>query len=70
MPDSDKRKVGKKVLVSWDRKGTVRNSRTVAFSSFFAAVERMRVEGNDPAADPPLERPRRGPPPHKVNPVE
>lgn len=55
-------KPGEEVLVSQDRDGTVRVARAGAFSSFFAAVDRMRADGQDPAATPPLERSRMGTP--------
>ena len=55
-------KPGEEVVVSQDRDGTVRVARAEAFSSFFAAIERMKSEGSDPAADPPLQRPRMGAP--------
>lgn len=53
---------GEDVVLSQDEDGTVRISRARPFAGFFAAVERMRAEGNDPARDPPLEIPRMGPP--------
>ena len=55
-------KPGEELIVSQDQDGTVRLSRAKPFAGFFAAVERMRAEGNDPANDPPLEIPRSGPP--------
>ena len=55
-------KPGEELIVSQDQDGTVRLSRAAPFAGFFAAVDRMREEGNDPAADPPLELPRMGPP--------
>ena len=53
---------GEELVVSQDQDGTVRLSRAKPFSAFFAAVARMRAEGNDPARDSPLEIPRMGPP--------
>ena len=55
-------KPGEELIVSQDRDGTVRLSRARPFAGFFAAVERMRAEGNDPARDAPLEIARSGPP--------
>ena len=55
-------KPGEELIVSQDQDGTVRLSRAAPFAGFFAAVERMRAEGKDPAADPPLEVHRLGPP--------
>ena len=55
-------KPGEEVLISQDQDGTVRVSRAGAFAGYFAALERMRAEGHDPASDPPLERPRMGRP--------
>ena len=53
-------KPGEELVVSQDRDGTVRLSRATPFAGFFAAVERMRAEGHDPAAAPPLDLPRMG----------
>ena len=47
---------------SKDVDGTLRVSRAKPFASFFAAIQRMRAEGNDPSGDPPLCVPRMGPP--------
>lgn len=55
-------KPGEELIVSQDQDGTVRLSRAAPFAGFFAAVERMRAEGSDPAADPPLELHQLGPP--------
>ena len=55
-------KPGEEVVVSQDRDGTVRIARSGPFSSFFAAVDRMKSDGSDPAADSPLQRPRMGAP--------
>lgn len=55
-------KPGEELILSQDQDGTVRLSRARPFASFFAALERMKAEGNDPAKDPPLEIPRSGPP--------
>lgn len=53
---------GEELVVSQDQDGTVRVSRAKPFAGFFAAIERMRSEGNDPANDAPLRLPRMGPP--------
>lgn len=53
-------RAGEEVLVSQEADGTVRIVRAAAFSTFFAAVDRMRAEGSDPAGDPPLPRPGMG----------
>jgi len=53
---------GEELIISQDQDGTVRLSRARPFAGFFAAVERMRAEGSDPAADPPFHVPRMGPP--------
>lgn len=55
-------KPGEELIVSQDQDGTVRLARAKPFGGFFAAVERMRAEGNDPARDPSFEVPRMGPP--------
>jgi virulence-associated protein VagC len=55
-------KPGEELVVSQEADGTVRLARAKPFAGFFAAIERMRAEGNDPARDPPLELPRMGPP--------
>ena len=55
-------KPGEEVLVSQDKDGTIRLTRARPFAGFFAAIERMRAEGHDPANDPPLEIPKSGPP--------
>ena len=55
-------KPGEELVVSQEADGTVRLARAKPFAGFFAAIERMRAEGNDPAQDPPLEIPRMGPP--------
>ena len=55
-------KPGEEVVLSQDEDGTVHIARTAPFAGFFAAIERMRAEGNDPAQDPPLVVPRMGPP--------
>lgn len=55
-------KPGEELVISQDQDGTVRLSRAAPFAGFFAAVERMRAEGKDPAADPALELDRLGPP--------
>lgn len=55
-------KPGEELVVSQDVDGTVRVSRARPFAGFFAAIERMRAEGNDPSRDPPLRVPRMGPP--------
>ena len=62
-------KPGEELVVSQEPDGTVRLARAKPFAGFFAAIERMRAEGNDPAHDPPLELPRMGPP-RKVDPGE
>ena len=54
-------KPGEELIVSQDEDGTVRLSRAKPFASFFAAVERMKAEGRDPAKEP-FEVPRSGPP--------
>ena len=54
-------KPGEELLVSQDEDGTVRLSRARPFASFFAALERMKAQGRDPAAEP-FEVPRSGPP--------
>lgn len=54
-------KPGEELVVSQDPDGTVRLARAKPFAGFFAAVERMRAEGNDPARDPPFKVPRMGP---------
>jgi virulence-associated protein VagC len=55
-------KPGEELVLSQDEDGTVRVARAKPFASFFAAVERMRAGGSDPARDPPLQVPRMGPP--------
>jgi virulence-associated protein VagC len=55
-------KPGEELVLSQDPDGTVHLARAKPFAGFFAAIERMRAEGNDPARDPPLELPRMGPP--------
>jgi len=55
-------KPGEEVVLSQDEDGTVRIARATPFAAFFAAIERMRAEGNDPAHDAPLVMPRMGPP--------
>ena len=55
-------KPGEELVVSQDKDGTVRLSRAAPFAGYFAAVERMRAEGADPARDPPLKVLRMGPP--------
>lgn len=55
-------KPGEELVVSKDRDGTVRLSRARPFAGFFAAVERMRAEGCDPARDPSFTVPRMGRP--------
>lgn len=55
-------KPGEEIVISQDEDGTVRIARARAFTGFFAAIERMRAEGNDPAHDAPLRVPRMGPP--------
>ena len=55
-------KPGEELVLSQDEDGTVRVARAKPFASFFAAVERMRASGSDPARDPPLQVPRMGPP--------
>jgi virulence-associated protein VagC len=55
-------KPGEQLVMSQDTDGTVRIARAKPFASFFAAIERMRAEGHDPAKFPPLEIPRSGPP--------
>jgi len=45
-------KPGEELIISQDRDGTVRLSRARAFASYFAALERMRAEGRDPAREP------------------
>ncbi len=55
-------KPGEEIVLSQDEDGTVRIARARPFAGFFAAVERMRAEGNDPGRDAPLEVPRMGPP--------
>ena len=54
-------KPGEELLVSQDEDGTVRLSRAKPFASFFAAVDRMKAQGRDPASEP-FEVPRSGPP--------
>lgn len=55
-------KPGEELIVSQDHDGTVRLARAKPFAGFFAAVARMRTEGNDPANDPPFRVPRMGAP--------
>ena len=55
-------RAGEDVLISQEADGTVRIVRAAAFRTFLAAVERMRGEGHDPAADPALPRPGMGRP--------
>lgn len=55
-------KAGEELVISQDVDGTLRVSRAKPFAGFFAAIERMRTEGNDPSRDPPLRVPRMGPP--------
>jgi virulence-associated protein VagC len=55
-------KPGEELVISQEADGTVRLARAKPFAGFFAAIERMRAEGNDPTRDPPLELPRMGPP--------
>lgn len=55
-------KPGEELVVSQDKDGTVRLARAAPFAGYFAAVERMRAEGADPARDPSLKVPRMGPP--------
>ncbi len=55
-------KPGEQLILSQDKDGTVRVARAKPFASFFAAIERMRAEGHDPAKYPPLEIPKSGPP--------
>jgi len=55
-------KPGEEVVLSQDEDGTVRITRAAPFAGFFAAIERMRAEGNDPAHDAPLVVPRMRPP--------
>ena len=45
-------KPGEALILSQDADGTVRIARARPFASFFAALERMRAEGRDPAAEP------------------
>jgi virulence-associated protein VagC len=54
-------KPGEELLVSQDEDGTVRLSRARPFASYFAALERMKAEGRDPAKEP-FEVPKSGPP--------
>jgi virulence-associated protein VagC len=53
---------GEELVVSRDADGTVRLARAAPFAGFFAAIERMRAEGHDPAREEPFEVPRMGPP--------
>ncbi len=55
-------KPGEELVVSQDQDGTVRLSRAKPFAGYFAAVERMRAAGADPARDPSFKVPRMGPP--------
>ena len=55
-------KPGEEVVVSQDRDGTVRLARAAAFAGYFAAVDRMRSEGHDPAKDGAFRVPRMGKP--------
>ena len=55
-------KPGEEVVLSQDPDGTVRLAVAVPFASFFAAIERLRVEGHDAAKEPPFRVPRMGPP--------
>jgi len=55
-------KPGEELLLSQDPDGTVRVARAKPFASFFAAVERMRAEGFDPATFEPLQITKWGPP--------
>ena len=45
-------KPGEELILSQDTDGTVRIARAKPFASFFAALERIRAEGRDPAAEP------------------
>jgi virulence-associated protein VagC len=54
-------KPGEELLISQDEDGTVRLSRARPFASYFAALERMKAEGRDPAEEP-FEIPKSGPP--------
>jgi len=54
-------KPGEELLISQDEDGTVRLSRARPFASYFAALERMKAEGRDPAKEP-FEVPKSGPP--------
>lgn len=53
-------KPGEELVVSQDKDGTVRLTRAAPFAGYFAAVERMRAEGADPARDPAFKVPRMG----------
>lgn len=55
-------KPGEELVVSQDRDGTVRLARAAPFAGYFAAVERMRSEGHDPAKGPGFRVPRMGAP--------
>jgi hypothetical protein len=55
-------KPGEELVVSQDKDGTVRLTRAAPFAGYFAAVERMRAEGADPARDPAFKVPRMGRP--------
>jgi hypothetical protein len=55
-------KPGEEVVVSQDRDGTVRLARAAAFAGYFAAVDRMRSAGHDPAKDHAFRVPRMGKP--------
>src|SRR5471030_1782999 len=59
-------KPGEEVVVSQDHDGTVRLARAAAFAGYFAAVDRMRSEGHDPAKDGAFRVPRMGKP-HEVD---
>lgn len=53
-------KPGEELVVSQDKDGTVRLIRAAPFAGYFAAVERMRAEGADPARDRAFKVPRMG----------
>ena len=55
-------KPGEELIVSQDADGTVRLARAAPFAAFFAAVERMRASGHDPARAEPFQVPRMGAP--------
>jgi virulence-associated protein VagC len=54
-------KPGEELIISQDEDGTVRLSRATPFASFFAALERLKSQGRDPAKEPPFEVPESGP---------